>query len=114
MFDRFFTPEHHRKKVSPWVGAPMWAIELGAMLFTMLDLQKQLEEQVMAAIDDLKSALADLATSINNSNAEIEALLTKIATPGTSDADIQAAVQQIRDLTGSINAEVDKAKTAAG
>lgn len=67
----------------------------------------------MAAVDDLKSAIADLATELADNNAEIEALLTKITTPGTSDADVAAAVASIRDLIASNKAEVDKAKAAA-
>lgn len=70
---------------------------------------KHLEKTIMAAIDDLKAAIADLSTQIDTNNAEIETLLTKITTPGTSDADIAAAVQSIRDITAKNKAEVDKA-----
>lgn len=69
-------------------------------------------EIIMAALDDLKSAIADLATQLSDNNAEIEALLAKISTPGTSDADIAAAVSSIRDLITANKAEVDKAKAA--
>lgn len=110
MFDRTFTPEAHRKRASPWAGAPLWAIELGAMLYTLIESQ----DKTMAAIDDLKSAIADLATQINDNNAEIEALLTKITATGASEADIAAATQSIRDLIASNKAEVDKAKAATG
>ena len=71
------------------------------------------QERTMAAIDDLKAAIADLATQLAANNTEIDALLTKITTPGTSDADIAAAVQSIRDLTTANKAEVDKAVAAA-
>ena len=67
----------------------------------------------MAAIDDLKAAIADLGTQIDTNNAEIETLLTKIGTPGTSDADIATAVQSIRDIIAKNKAEVDKAAAAA-
>ena len=67
----------------------------------------------MAAIDDLKAAIADLATQLAANNTEIDLLLTKITTPGTSDADIAAAVQSIHDLTAANKAEVDKAAAAA-
>lgn len=70
-------------------------------------------EKIMPAIDDLKAAIADLSAQIDTNNAEIETLLTKIATPGTSDADIQAATQQIRDIIAKNKAEVDKAVAAA-
>ncbi len=66
----------------------------------------------MSALDDLKAAIADLATELADNNAEIEALLTKIATPGTSDADIAAAVTSIRSLIADNKTEVDKAKAA--
>ena len=67
----------------------------------------------MAAIDDLKQAITDLGTQLAANNAEIDALLTKITTPGTSDADIATAVQSIRDLTAANKTEVDKAVAAA-
>lgn len=68
----------------------------------------------MPAIDDLKSAIADLAAELTDNNAEIEVLLAKIlsSTGGTSDADVQSAVADIRALIASNKAEVDKAKTA--
>lgn len=66
----------------------------------------------MPAIDDLKAAIAELTAELSDNNAEIETLLTKITAPGTSDADIAAAVQSIRDLTAANKSEVDKAKAA--
>lgn len=70
-------------------------------------------EIIMSALSDLKDAISELTTTVQDSNAEIETLLTKITTPGTSDADIAAAVQSIKDLGAGIRAEVDKAKAAA-
>lgn len=67
----------------------------------------------MSALTDLKSALADLATQLAANNAEIDLLLTKIVNPGTSDADVEAAVAQIRSLIADNSAEVTKAQTAA-
>ena len=67
----------------------------------------------MSAADDLKAAIADLTTALEANNAEIDALLTKITTPGTSDADVQAAVTQIRSLISTNAAEVAKAQAAA-
>lgn len=99
----------HHKCDDPWAGAPFWAIELVVMQTLILKNQ----ETIMAAVDDLKAAIADLATELADNNAEIEALLTKIATPGTSDADVQAAVASIRTLISDNKAEVDKAKAAA-
>ena len=73
----------------------------------------KMENRIMAAVDDLKAAIADLATELASNNAEIETLLTKITAPGTSDADVAAAVAQIRGLISDNKAEVDKAKAAA-
>lgn len=66
----------------------------------------------MSALDDLKSAITDLGAQFTANNAEIETLLTRITTPGTSDADIAAATQSIRDLITANKAEVDKATAA--
>ena len=71
------------------------------------------QETMMAALDDLKSAIADLTTELTANNAEIETLLTKITAPGTSDADVAAAVASIRGLISDNTAEVAKAKAAA-
>ena len=71
------------------------------------------QEAMMSALDDLKSAIADLTTELTANNAEIETLLTKITAPGTSDADVAAAVASIRGLISDNTAEVAKAKAAA-
>jgi hypothetical protein len=100
---------HHRhREDDPIVTAPGWAVEL----FYMGLHNTELLEKIMSAADDLKAAIADLATELTANNAEIDALLTKIGTPGTSDADIAAAVTSIRDLIASNKTEVDKAKAA--
>ena len=67
----------------------------------------------MAAIDDLKAAVADLKTALDTNNAEIETLLGKITAPGATDADIAAATQSIRDIISTNQAEVSKAVAAA-
>jgi len=74
---------------------------------------QQMENKIVAAIDDLKAAIADLSTALTDNNAEIETLLTKITATGTSDADVAAAVQSIRGLITTNTAEVAKAKAAA-
>jgi chromosome segregation ATPase len=99
---------HIHKDEQAWANAPSHAIELRHILGLILTNQ----EKQMAAIDDLKAAIADLTTELADNNAEIEALLSKITAPGTSDADVAAAVQSIRDLIASNKAEVDKAKAA--
>lgn len=73
----------------------------------------QMEKRLMSALTDLKDAIAELGNQLATNNAEIETLLTKITTPGTSDADIQDAVASIRSLTAANKAEVDKAAAAA-
>jgi chromosome segregation ATPase len=78
-----------------------------------LDAASATMEKMMSALTDLKAALDDLATQLVVNNAEIETLLTKITTPGTSDADVEAAVTQIRSLITDNAAEVAKAQTTA-
>jgi len=63
---------------------------------------------LMAAIDDLRSAIADLGTQLDANNAAIDALLTKITTPGSSDADVESAVTSIRSLISANQAELAK------
>ena len=88
---------------------PAWAIDFERKLAHLT----RTVENLVAAVDDLKAAIADLATEMADNNAEIEVLLTKIATPGTSDADIATAVAAIRGLISDNKTEVDKAKAAA-
>jgi chromosome segregation ATPase len=97
---------HHHIGLTPEVSAQFYAFQhkLGLILSN--------QEKTMSALDDLKSAIADLAAELADNNAEIETLLTKITTPGTSDADVQAAVTSIRALIADNKTEVDKAKAA--
>jgi chromosome segregation ATPase len=88
-------------------------IELPTALLAKVDLLLTRTEKIMSALTDLKAALDDLATQLVVNNAEIETLLTKITTPGTSDADVEAAVTQIRSLITDNAAEVAKAQAAA-
>lgn len=62
----------------------------------------------MSKTDDLNAALTDLATEMATNNAAIETELTRIATPGISDADADAAIAKIRGLISDNKAEVDK------
>jgi len=103
-------PDHHHDshQPNPWNSAQPWAIEIGRGIGAILDKM----ETFMAAIDDLKAAIADLATELAANNAGIDLLLTKVTTPGTSDADVAAAVASIRGLIATNKAEVDKAKAA--
>lgn len=71
------------------------------------------EDHIMSALTDLKDAISALGDSVTSAVAEIEALLAKIVAPGTSDADVAAAVAQIKTLTQSISDEVAKAQAAS-
>jgi hypothetical protein len=93
--------EHHRSG-GPWHEAPTWAVALKDLVLFTWEVQ-------MAAIDDLKSAVSDLAAELSRNNAEIESLLTKITSSTSSEADVAAAAASIRDLIASNKAEVDKA-----
>ncbi len=72
-----------------------------------------MEKRIMAALDDLKAAITGLTDEVTDAVTEIEALLAKITTPGTSDADVTAAADAIKAITGNLKTEVDKAKGAA-
>lgn len=58
----------------------------------------------MAAIDDLKAAVARLGTS---TSAEIKAVSDKLSTlgGGASDADIEAAVTSLNSISDNLDAE---------
>ena len=75
---------------------------------------KQMETKIMSALTDLQSSIADLGTQLATNNADIEAELAKITTPGTSDADIEASVATIRTLIAANKVETDKLATPAG
>lgn len=90
-----------------------WEWEMLQRIEQKLDAASATMEKMMSALTDLKAALDDLATQLVVNNAEIETLLTKITTPGTSDADVEAAVTQIRSLITDNAAEVAKAQTTA-
>jgi hypothetical protein len=107
MMKLFGHHHHHHYGDQHGSEVPPWAAELKDLIISN-------QEAIMAALDELKAAIADLATELNDNNAEIEVLLGKITAPGVSDADIAAAVQSIRDLTTANKAEVDKAKAAVG
>ncbi len=74
---------------------------------------RKMLEKIMSDETDLAQAVADLATALAANNAEIDALLTKITTPGVSPAAVQAAVSSIRGLIKTNADEVAKAQAAA-
>lgn len=65
----------------------------------------------MSALTDLQGAITDLGTAVTAATAAIDKLLATIVAPGTSDADVEAAVAQIKTLTAGINTEVAKVPT---
>lgn len=73
---------------------------------------KHMEQRIMAAIDDLKANVSALTTEVTRIAAEIDQLLTVITTPGTSEADIKAAADQIAALTSQLKAASDKSDAA--
>jgi len=82
------------------------------------------EDKIMSALTDLQAVVSDLAdavtaltASVTSGVAEIETLLGKITASGTSDADVEAAVAQVRTIidgiksqAAAVDAEVAKAQ----
>lgn len=97
--------KHHHCD-DPWEGATPREIETREMLRHIIANQ----EIMMSKADELKAAIDDLATEMADNNAAIEKELTRIVAPGTSDADVDAAVTRIRSLISDNKAEVDKLK----
>lgn len=77
-----------------------------------LDQILQDQEKIMAAIDDLKAAQDELSTEVTRIAGEIDQLLAVIGNPGTSDADVKAAVDRTRQLTAALRAASDKSDAA--
>lgn len=100
---KIFGHERHRN-TDPWADAPACAVELGAIGIVIIANQ----EAIMAALDDLKSAVADLSAQMTANNAAIDGLLGKVTAPGASDADIEAAVTDIRKLIDANKTELAK------
>jgi hypothetical protein len=75
---------------------------------------------IMAAIDDLKAAVAsqgtiitDLATAVAAESADIDAAIAVITNPSSTDADVEAAAQAITSSNTSLAAAAQAAKDAA-
>lgn len=72
--------------------------------------------KIMAAIDDLKTSVANLGTSISE---ELDAISTKLSSiptggPGTSDDEIEAVVAQIDSLKTKVDQETATLSGTAG
>jgi predicted nucleic acid-binding Zn-ribbon protein len=70
-------------------------------------LNQILKEQykIMAAIDDLKTAVANLGNSITNELEAISNRLSSLQPTGASDAEVEAVVQQLDALRDKVDAE---------
>jgi hypothetical protein len=77
----------------------------GLMAARKLDQILKGQQNIMAAIDDLKGAVGGLGTSISNELAAIAAKLASIPAGGTSDADVATVVTQINTLKDQVDAE---------
>lgn len=98
-----------------WVPEPFHDIAERLIARALAPLLHRMESRIMSALTDLKAAITDLSAQLDANNAEIDKLLDKLANPppgGTSDADVQAVVSQIRDLITKNKTEVDKATQA--
>lgn len=84
--------------------------EVGQGLKELKDLIIKNQESFMSKADELKAAIDDMAAAVSEAVVEIEAQLQVIANPGTSDADVDAAIARIRDMTATMKTEVDHLK----
>ena len=73
-----------------------------------LGVHTDIMEIIMAASEALRQAMADLQSQLNENNAEIDVLMLKAGTP---DADVQTAIDQIRQIIADNKAKVEQAKT---
>lgn len=90
---------------------PEVRIRLDAVL-RKVDQSLNKQDTIMSAIDDLKTALGELSGEVTRIAGEIDQLLTVIATPGTPDAEVAAATEQVRGLLATLRAASDKSDAA--
>jgi hypothetical protein len=97
------------------VNSNQWQVLLAHLekIEGRLEQHLQQGDDVMSALSDLKDAIAALTTAVTDATAEITTLLGKIANPGTSDADVEAAVTQIQTIVNGLNQAVTAAQQAA-
>lgn len=86
----------HRRTDNPWDEAPDWAIELALGLNVIIENQ----EKIMAAIDDLKTAIAGLITEATT---DINALLAQINAAVNNDPAIVDLTKQASDATAALH-----------
>jgi hypothetical protein len=63
------------------------------------------EKQIMAAIDDLKQAVTDLAVVVAQVATDVTAALAIIKNPSSTDADVEAAATAIEGSVAILKAE---------
>lgn len=71
-------------------------------IYTEIQLVLKNQGKIMAAIDDLKTAVAALKVSVSN---ELAAVIAKLSAPNANDADIQAAVADLNTLKANLDSE---------
>jgi hypothetical protein len=86
---KIFGKEHHQCD-NPYEGAPVWAVELAALMILNLEATMAVSPQVQAVLDAI-NAQPDIAKAVD---AGFKAEATQIA----------ALTQQVADLTAKINA----------
>jgi DNA repair ATPase RecN len=91
---------------------PEWAVELEARLVTRLTNIDTRLESLMALTDDLAQAVSLLTDSEDSVLAELDQLVALAQQRGSvSDADVQAAVNSIRDKVSQVNDRIAQINT---
>lgn len=94
---------------------PEWATELESRLDARLDIIKYRLGEVMALTDELAQAVQDLTASEGSVLAELDKLVQLAQERGSvSDADIQAAVNSIKDKVQAVNDRIQQIDAGQG
>lgn len=117
---KIFGKEHHQCD-NPYEGAPVWAVELAALMILNLEfLTMTISPQVQAVLDKIQqnsdlvssvdAGLKLQATQIADLQAQIAALQAQIAAGGTLSADdvtaLATAASQLSDTNTKLQADV--------
>lgn len=68
-------------------------------------------ETMASRAAEMNAALDKLATIVTEGMAEIEKQMTVIADPGTSEADMDAAITRVNGIVSTVQAGVDRLKS---
>jgi hypothetical protein len=93
---------HHHHNSDPWIDAPAWAAELRFMLGIIIEDQ----EKLMAAIDDLATAVAAEDTVIDSAVVLLQGIPALIAAAGTNPAALTKLQADITAKTATLSAAV--------